>query len=424
MSTLLTRPAVAALLCAFCGRLAAEPLPIETTLVDANAIHSGTFQSHNQKVVHNARGIFMTHVRSRDEEYTAQQWRLSWSKDGGMTFATLFEATDATNPPVLETDASGNLYVARPDFVSLEVLLYRFLAAEDYRTPHVTRIPKGAAGKYAMSLDQARKQVCYFSHSGTFHRVGFDGVERSRVTLLQRGRNAVQQYPLLHLAPDGALHAAWTTEQNGVYLYRAIHYLQSRDGGASWRTMGGAPIISPIAADESGPADRITLDDEFDVHTWLSSFLIKDGKAHFLYLAQSTPPKQHYVRYDLKTSRRELDLQPEFKGRTLAIRGLDGFFASRADDPKSTLYCVAHDERAPRLVCLASDDNGATWRDHAVSSGKFRQVYAIGGCREVTSDGWIIGSFTDVIGKGREAVGRVHFFRIPTRLGVLKVSQP
>jgi hypothetical protein len=355
----------------------------------------------------------MTHVRSRNEKYTAQQWRLSWSQDGGHTFKTLFEATDATNPPVLETDSADNIYVGRPDFVSLEVLIYRFLAAEGYREPHITRIPKGAAGKYAMSLDEPRKQVCYFSHSGTFHRVGFDGVERSSVTLLKRGSNAVQQYPLLHLTPGGTLHAAWTTEKIGVYLYWDIHYMQSPDGGGAWRTMGGQPITAPVIADDRGPADRITLDNEFDVHTWLSSFLIKDGKAHFLYLAQFTPQRQHYVRYDLKTARRELDIQPEFKGQTLSLCGLDGFFASRASDPKYTLYCVGPDAGKPRLVCLASNDNGATWRDHAVST-PFTRPYAIGGCREVTPDGWIIGSFTDKTdAKPSNAPGgKVWFFKI------------
>ncbi len=73
-------------------------------------------------------------------------------------------------------------------------------------------------------------------------------------------------------------------------------------------------------------------------------------------------------------------------------------------------------ERGQRLVCLVNRNNGATWQDHAVSA-PFRQPYGVGGCREVTPDGWIIGSFTDVAGSGRKVeaggTGRVHFFRIP-----------
>jgi hypothetical protein len=87
--------------------------------VDDQATGYATFQSHNQKVVRNNRGIFMTHLRTRNEKYTAQQWRLSWSRDGGRTFQTLFESTDATNPPVIETDSADNLYVGRqPEKVS------------------------------------------------------------------------------------------------------------------------------------------------------------------------------------------------------------------------------------------------------------------------------------------------------------------
>jgi hypothetical protein len=53
----------------------AEPLQIETTMVDAEALHFVTFQSNNQKVVHNKRGIFMTYNRSRDEKYNGASCR-------------------------------------------------------------------------------------------------------------------------------------------------------------------------------------------------------------------------------------------------------------------------------------------------------------------------------------------------------------
>jgi len=403
----------------------AEPLRIETTVVDADTFHGATFQSHNQKVVSNKRGVFMTHVRARNEKYTAQQWRLSWSRDGGKTFTTLFEATDPTNPPVLETDSAGNLYLGRPDFVNLDVLLYRFLAAEDYRTPHITRVPKSAAGKYAMCLDEARGQVCYFSHSGMFIRFGLDGAVRSAERLLVRAGDIVQEYPLLNLDARGTLHGAWTSLQVPRRIYWGIHHLQSPDGGVTWQTFAGKPAKAPVASSEAGPSDRITLDDEFEVSTWLSSFLVKDGKAHFLYLARTEPQRQHHVRYDVATGKRELDHQPNLRGDKLGIRSLDGFFATRSGASNSPLYCVAGDERGSGLACLVSHDNGVTWLDHAVSV-PFKQPYAIGGCREVTPDGWIIGSFTDVTGTTNNGalVGRVHFFRIPVELGASKAGKP
>jgi len=402
---------------AFCLALTSPALPahaiqnIELTVVDPVAIGYGTFQSHNQKVVANRRGFFMTHIRTRNEDYTAQQWRLSWSRNGGRNFATLFESTDATNPPLLETDDQDNLYVIRPDFVDGHAYLLRFFATNDYRAPLISRITNGSAGKYSMVLDSARRQLAYFAHNNTFHQIGLDGVVRSRVNLLTAGQNAALQYPLLYLDRAGTLHAAWTTQKKDVYLYWDIHYLQSPDGGGDWRTMGGQPVQPPVIADEGGPADRVTLEDESNVHTWLSSFLVKDGKAHFLYLAQTNPPRQHYVRYDLRTAKRERDVQPEFKGGQLSLRSLDGFFATRAAEPGATLYCVSRDAGASRLACLASDDNGDTWRDYAVSE-KVTNPYAIGGCREVTTDGWIIGSFTDQMPTNG---AKVYFFRIPTR---------
>lgn len=69
-----------------------------------------------------------------------------------------------------------------------------------------------------------------------------------------------------------------------------------------------------------------------------------------------------------------------------------------------------------RLACLRSDDNGATSHDHAHSE-PFRRPYSVGGCREITPDGFIIGSFTDVTAEKKDGGlgGRVHFFRIPVK---------
>ncbi len=397
---------------------------IEITCVDPAATAYGTFQSHNQKVVANRRGIFMTHIRTRNEAYTAQQWRLSWSRDGGHTFKTLLETTHATNPPVLETDDEDNLYLVRPDFLDGHAYLYRFLAAQDYRNPATIRITGGAAGKFSLALDRARRQLYYFAHNNTFHRIALDGTMLSSTNLLEAGKSAVLQYPLLYVAASGLLHAAWTSQKHNVYLYWDIHYMQSADGGLTWRTMRGSPLTLPVVADEGGPADRITLDNEFEVHSWLESFFVRGGKAHFLYLAQTQPMRQHYVRYDLSTARRELDLEPDFRGQRLSLRGLDGFFATRAAESNATIYVVSRDAQANRLGCLASDDNGTTWYDYAVSD-PVRNTYAIGGCREVTRDGYVIGSFTEPGAATADTNGhsKVYFFKIRAGVGVSERSK-
>lgn len=376
----------------------------ELVCVDDEATAFGTFQSHNQKVVVNQHGIFMTYIRSRNESYTAQTWRLMRSTDGGKTFSVIHEDTHATNPPVLETDEAGNIYLVRVDFEDGHAYLYRFLAASDFGAPHMTVIPGGAAGKYAMRYDPTRKQLYFFSHNSTFHVVGLDGKVRKRVQLLEPGEHASLQYPLLDLDPDGTLHAAWTTQKNGVYMYWDIHHMLSRDGGVTWQNLDGAGLDLPVIADDTGPATRITWDDEFEFHTWLASFRVKRGKLHFVYLAQRTPRRQHYMRYDIASAQRDRDLQPTFIGETTKLYGLDGFFAARSDQPDGPLYCVMQD--GGHLACLVSRDNGETWQDYARSERKF-ESYAIGGFREITDDGYIAGSFTERDGN------HVYFFRIP-----------
>ena len=316
---------------------------------------------------------------------------------------------DATNPPAIEADAAGNLYLVRSDFVDGSASLYRFPAGGDFSQPSVSRIPGGSAGKYCMNLDEARGRLYYFTWGRSLFVLGLDGAVLERQQLTVDGDNAGPQYPLSFLDPSGALHAAWTTLQHGVYMYWDIHYMASDDGARSWRRMDGAPLEIPVAVDDTGPTDRITLDDEFEVHTWLSNLLVKDGKAHFAYAAQAESWRQHYVHYDLATGERDVDLYPTFEGEEIRLASLDGFFASRATLPEAPLYYVSR--AGGRLGCLASDDNGETWYDYAVSEESWNP-YSIGGARELTADGAIVGTFTDFRLEDGRDVSQVHFFRI------------
>ena len=91
---------------------------IEITVVDPNGTGYGTFQSHNQKVVSNENGIFMTYLHYYDEAGKVENniWRLAQSRDGGKTFHTIYETNITTSVPVLETDAQNNLYLAFPEY--------------------------------------------------------------------------------------------------------------------------------------------------------------------------------------------------------------------------------------------------------------------------------------------------------------------
>jgi hypothetical protein len=193
----------------------------------------------------------------------------------------------------------------------------------------------------------------------------------------------------------------------------------SPDGGLTWRTPAGGSLTPPIVADQHGPTPRITLDDEFESHTWLSGFMAKDARLHFLYLAQMTPPRQHYVRCDAQTGRKELDTQPELRGREISVTGLDGFFAARRSLPNSPLYCVMPWQG--RIACLASDDNGSTWYDYAVTEAQYRP-YAVGGCREITADGHVIGAFTDTTDASAGQGNALVFIRFRAGLSWAEVT--
>ena len=62
---------------------------IEMVCVDSEATASATFQSHNQEVVSDRHGIFLTHIRSRNKPYRGQTWRLLRTRDGGRTLTGL-----------------------------------------------------------------------------------------------------------------------------------------------------------------------------------------------------------------------------------------------------------------------------------------------------------------------------------------------
>jgi hypothetical protein len=153
---------------------------------------------------------------------------------------------------------------------------------------------------------------------------------------------------------------------------------------------------------------RITRDDEFERHTWLAAMVSHSDKLHFTYKTGAfeksgnqtgVAARQHYVRYDEASGQQELDVYPEFRGEQLVIRGSHSLLAARSAVANSPLYCVGYE--APwmtrcRLVCLASDDNGRSWYDYAVSQQQFMPT-GLGGCRKLTEDGLIIGSFTDLV---------------------------
>jgi hypothetical protein len=240
---------------------------------------------------------------------------------------------------------------------------------------------------------------------------------RSCTRIIEHGAVAHLQYPHIQVDSKGVVHTAWTTNIRGP-LYRAIHYMYSPDGGATWRSLAGRGLPTPVPADELGPSDRISLDDEFEVSTWLANFLAHNGKLHFMYLRRNASSRlgQHYMRYDASHPAREIDLYPRFRGQKLEIRGVSGFFAASDRPENGTIYavgCGAWTEAGCHVTCLASDDNGDSWRDYAQSATGFGNMYSLSGRRQVASDGCILGAFTDTTLNPP----RVYFLRIKAGIG-------
>ena len=272
---------------------------------------------------------------------------------------------------------------ALPTSATAAPAVYRFQAG-DYAQPTVARIPGGSAGKYCMNLDAARSRLYYFTWGRSLFVLSLDGAVLERQELTVDGANAVPQLPLSFLDPSACCTSPGPRKSTGsIYTGTSTTWppTTGRRAGGAWMAHR---CRYRCRSTTSGPSDRITLDDEFEVHSWLSNLLVKDGKAHFAYAAQAATWRQHYVRYDLATAARDIDLNPIFEGEEIRLASLDGFFASRADLPEAPLYYVS--SAGGRLGCLASDDNGETWYDYALSEESFNP-YSIGGSRELTADG-------------------------------------
>lgn len=121
-----------------------------------------TFQSHNQKVVETAAGVFMTYLADPGDE-GGSIWRLARSTDEGATFATVYEGRALDKAPTLEADAQGMLYVVQPDKANRTATLLRFAPGGDLARPTTKTIPDGGrtAWKFNTFLDEGRGRIYY-----------------------------------------------------------------------------------------------------------------------------------------------------------------------------------------------------------------------------------------------------------------------
>ena len=247
-----------------------------------------------------------------------------------------------------------------------------------------------------------------------------DGQLVRSIRLLRSGRFATVMYPFLSLAGDGTLYASWITQQHGRYCYRAIHVMRSPDGGTRWQRLDGHPLEPPIVCDDSGPTQRISGDEELNKHSWLFGCVPQGDKLHVVYSTFPAPRRTgfwpaeriHYVRLDARSGAEELRRSADrLRGRRVALNKWNGFLATRGDDPSAPLYVTAADDE--RIAGVYTKDGGCHWEDVARDATRFAHCYSIGGCRQVTPEGWVLGSFTSVpADQGIFTRCQVYFFRL------------
>jgi len=381
-----------------------------------NVTHYATFQSHNQKVVSNENGIFLTYTYQFDLQTAWTRWRLVRSTDGGKTFSVVYTSPEmGSNAPCIDTDSDNNILLVCTDYNDPRdrpFYYYRFEAARNYTDPRITTAKYHASGKFSMYYHGESDLIYLFNHYGRLIVLNATSGKHvlQKDVMKTSGDNAMTQYPHVFVSPDGVLHHAWTTQKHSEYMYWDIHYARSGDGGRNWQTANGTGLPREFKPDDSGPSDQIIMGDEFDYHTWLTSMVVKGGKAHFAYLCQTPDRRMEYVRLDLETGLIDIRVQPFFGGETVDIYGLDGFFCTGPGT--SPLYYVAR-ANLTHIGALVSHDNGETWHDAAISEPLPNSIYSVGGCRELVPEG-IIGSFTNQYGVYPDTIaGDVYFFRIP-----------
>lgn len=413
---------------------------IQTTLLENSAPYKALFHTHNQHVAENTNGIFVSYVTAYDDNTLDASWKLVRSVDNGASFSTLYTGTSEQSPPALESDVRGNVYLIYPtqttDTNPTTATFLKFSAQNGFANPVLTKSLPNASSKFTTLYDQYRDHIYYFtaadSYPGTveqFRHKNFLVLSPEgdvvRAVSLTQGGDAVPsgvQYPMLaNFGYD--LFLAWTTddsEPGSAPHYRTIHIIKTDDAGNTFKKLDGTVLSSapntPIIADETGPTDRITRDDEVAPNTWLSGLAATNYKVHAMYNAYSTdlPSRQHYVRLDAQSGTRITDIQPTWCLETRCILNtyIGGGFSidlrNRWDS--STLYAVSGESGVSKPLVFKSTDDGKTWSLYATSNTSFPpDIYTIGTSRTVASDGSVIGAFVQQNG----TMGKIIFFRIP-----------
>jgi len=426
-----------------------------TSIAPVSNTGYASFGSYRHLVVSNKYGIFFTYKVTADATTGFGEWRLMRSTDGGKTFTTVYKQNSLYYSNLsLETDSAGNLYTIVYN-TATETLFYKFSSSNGFSVPIVSKSIPGAStnfsGKSVFLLDEPHNQLYAFTHVGRkFYIFDLQGMVKKEYQLLTeltyaQGSTGYLQYPLLYLN-EGILYAAWTNAMNAetnqklygniTNRYTSIHFMLSKDGGTTWKKPDGTPLTLPVISNDQGPATMISRSDE--PSSWLWSFLVKNGKAHFLYnywpyKSDGKPDyakyRYHYVRYNLMTQKKDdfvyapsteglISGVSSWGGDTIHLVNQNGFLATKKGS--NDIYAVSKTKEGP-IGILVTHDEGNTWHDVAISESLSGNYGGVVGAQELSSDGTILGMFIQAIADSKTAV---HFFTFNPNVIYSPTSSP
>ena len=399
--------------------------------VSSSSTYFATFQSNSQRIVDTRRGLFATFLTAPDT------WVLRQSLDRGATWSTIYTGAGLpTEPPAIQADLDGTLYVMRQNDISNPSLaigaapstLYLFPASVPLNTPPTTSlIPHGHAGKSTLLYDIRRGLLWYFAQYGTLFAISRTGAVLSEQALL-RSDNAPTNYyvgsayPHLALDENGWLYLAWTTVTaytDGGVAYRNIQTIRTTNAGASFESLAGAPLTLPIVVGDSSPSTQVTQVSEVLQNPWLWSFVIREGLFHGAYATTIASPgapslRQSYVRLAADGGAVVARLVPQDNG--LSPYSQDGALFEDPSSPRHFFLLGGQNVVGHPLALMGSNDMGTTLHGVARSlPGPTENPYSLSGARVVTEDGLLLGLYTNACACSSYPVNLVRWrVRAPT----------
>jgi hypothetical protein len=402
---------------------------ISLTCIDETSTFFSTFNSNARKVVRiPGKGIAFSRITERNAAYSAQRQKIDLYDEAFCHVASLYEGVAASQAPVLQLSARGELFAIWNDWSTTPGTI-TVIKWPDVCTSPVVKppLPCGpAGGKFSAIWDDAKRTLFFANNQNGLFRFGPNGDFLSGSIYSNPAPNAPLEYPyLLPLNEDGALEMAWTNNDlPGPINYRSIQYARSPDGGLSWAaTANAAPQVNPIL---STAGLRIDQAEETPGYKWLMAAHSEGDFVHFMYDYNANRSEQvftnpensvlQYVRIDRRTGAVTRRLRP-FRTESVPVGAIGGLFARRG----SKLYFVTTVYDGPAVVAFVSDDDGDTWREHAsltVPHSAPITLYALGGDPGHPWDPDIIGCFTVAHGTGEQVMADIdipastYLFRI------------